>query len=142
MSFQSYPLGYGSCRFLNYPVIDIFYDACDVAGVRCQHTASFQDPCMVLRSTSMNHEFTPKSDQLKIIQSMLNIVRGQLLSHPDRLAACWDSDSGDAFNMNLGDDIKAEVSANGVSCHAGIKQDPPTHTYCLLNFSNQQFEYV
>ena len=92
--FLSYPMDRGPCRTLQYPVLDIFYKACDAAGVRCQHAAAFRDPYRVLKSTSMNRHFSSRHVQLQIIQNMLSVIRGVLLSHPDRLVACWDSDVG------------------------------------------------
>ena len=92
--FLSYPLLHGPCRFLQYPVLDIFYEACDAAGVRCQHAMSFRDPYRTLRSTSMNRNFASRHVQLQTLHSMLGIIQGQMLSHPDRNVACWESDMG------------------------------------------------
>ena len=92
--FLSYPLLHGPCRFLQYPVLDIFYEACDAAGVRCQHAMSFRDPYRTLRSTSMNRNFASRHVQLQTLHSMLGIIQGQMLSHPDRNVACWESDKG------------------------------------------------
>jgi len=92
--FLSYPLLFGPARALQYPDLDIIYDACDAAGVRCQHAVSYRDPFRVLKSTSMNRQFSSRHIQLQTLNSMLKIVQGQMLSHPDRLVACWESDKG------------------------------------------------
>jgi len=92
--FLSYPLLHGPCRFLQYPILDIFYEACNAAGVRCQHALSFRDPYRVLKSTSMNRHFASRHVQLQTLHSMLGVIQGQMLSHSDRLVACWESDMG------------------------------------------------
>ena len=102
--FLSYPLLHGPCRFLQYPILDIFYEACDAAGVRCQHAMSFRDPYRVLKSTSMNRNFASRHVQLQTLHSMLGIIQGQMLSHPDRNVACWESDMGsDGGASDLGE---------------------------------------
>ena len=92
--YLSYPLLFGPARALQYPDLDIIYEACSVAGVRCQHAVSYRDPYRVLKSTSMNRQFSSRHIQLQTLNSMLKIVQGQMLSHPDRLVACWESDEG------------------------------------------------
>jgi len=92
--FLSYPLQSGPCRALQYPILDIFYEACDAAGVRCQTAMSFRDPYRVLKSTSMNRNFASQHVQLQTLHSMIGIIQGQMLSHPDRTVACWESDMG------------------------------------------------
>ncbi len=92
--FLSYPLQSGPCRALQYPILDIFYEACDAASVLCKHVVSFRDPYRVLKSTSMNRNFASRHVQLQTLHSMLGIIQGQMLSHPDRIVACWESDMG------------------------------------------------
>ena len=92
--YLSYPLLFGPARALQYPDLDIIYEACSTAGVRCQHAVSYRDPYRVLKSTSMNRQFSSRHIQLQTLNSMLKIVQGQMLSHPDRLVACWESDEG------------------------------------------------
>lgn len=92
--YLSYPLLFGPARALQYPDLDIIYEACSAAGVRCQHAVSYRDAYRVLKSTSINRQFSSRHIQLQILNSMLKIVQGQMLSHPDRLVACWESDKG------------------------------------------------
>lgn len=92
--FLSYPLLGGPCRALQYPNLDIFYRACDMASVRCQHTLSFRDPYRILKSTSMNRNFAARHVQLETLRTMLGMIQNVMLSYPDRLVGCWSSDLG------------------------------------------------
>ena len=91
-----------SCsRALQYPNIDILYRACDVAGVRCQHSVVIRDPYRVLRSTSMNRHFASRHVQLTTLASMQHIVLSQMMIYPDRLVACWEADTETPKDLGL-----------------------------------------
>jgi hypothetical protein len=86
----SYPNFKGSCRSLNYPNLDHFYHACDVAGVECKHAYIYRDPYSVLASTTLKRNMNQKH-MLKAIHlytSLLQIMNSQLQDHSDRTAAC------------------------------------------------------
>jgi len=99
---MSYPMFRGPCRAFQYPNIDILYRACDVAGVRCQHSVAFRDPYRVLKSTSMNRHFASRHVQLTTLASMQHIILSQMMAHPDRLVACWESDADTETPKELG----------------------------------------
>jgi hypothetical protein len=86
----SYPNFMGSCRALNYPNLDYFYHACDVAGVECKHAYIYRDPYSVLASTTlkrnMNQQHILKA--IHLYTSLLQIINSQLQDHSDRTAAC------------------------------------------------------
>jgi hypothetical protein len=128
-SFLSYPLLHGPCRFLQYPVLDIFYEACDTAGVRCQHAMSFRDPYRVLKSTSMNRNFASRHIQLQTLHSMLGIIQGQMISHPERNVACWESDTGaDGGASDLGAIFGWQNRAKFEKSYNRIFLEPPALT--------------
>jgi hypothetical protein len=86
----SYPTFEGGCRSLNYPNLDYFYHACDVAGVECKHAYIYRDPYSVLASTTLKRKMN-KGNALKAIHlytSLLQIIHSQLQDHSDRTAAC------------------------------------------------------
>jgi len=92
--FLSYPLLFGPARSLQYIDLDIIYEACTAANVRCQHVVSYRDAYRVLKSTTMNRQFASRHIQLQTLNSMLKVVQGQMLSQPEGLVACWESDEG------------------------------------------------
>ena len=53
----SYPNFSGSCRFLNYPNLDLWYDVCHDANVDCEHIYVYRDPLAILQSTSIKRKF-------------------------------------------------------------------------------------
>jgi hypothetical protein len=86
----SYPNFEGSCRSLNYPNLDHFYRACDVAGVECKHAYVYRDPYSVLASTTLKRKMNkgPTLKAIHLYTSLLQIIRSQLLDHSDRTLAC------------------------------------------------------
>ena len=80
-------------RALQFPNLDILYQACDVAGVQCQHSVVVLDPYRVLRSTSMNRHFASRHVQLTTLASMQHVILSQMMAYPDRLVACWEADT-------------------------------------------------
>ena len=97
---MTYPISKGSddheklmgCRLLQYPNLDILYEACDLAGVSCSHIMIYRDPYKVLRSTVDKRHYEGKHQQIVTLTEMLHILQSQMESHPHRLAACWDFD--------------------------------------------------
>ena len=86
----SYPNFKGSCRSLNYPNLDHFYHACDVAGVECKHAYIYRDPYSLLASTTLKRTMN-QGNVLKAIHlytSLLQIINSQLQDHSDRTTAC------------------------------------------------------
>jgi hypothetical protein len=86
----SYPNFDGDCRSLNYPNLDHFYHACDVAGVECKHAYMYRDPYLVLASTTVRRKFNKNGalQGVHLYTSLLQIIYSQLLDHSDRTVAC------------------------------------------------------
>lgn len=101
---MSYPNFHGRDRALQYPDISTLYYACDVADVSCRHVILTRDPYAVIRSTTMNREYSTKHKAIQIYTMMLDVVYTQMITHPDHLAACWDYDDigGDDLGALMG----------------------------------------
>ena len=97
---MSYTNFLGRDRALQYPDIHALYHACDAAGVSCRHVILTRDPYAVIRSTTMNREFSSKHQAIQLYTAMLDVIFAQMLAHPDRLAACWEY--GNVANEELG----------------------------------------
>jgi hypothetical protein len=87
----SYPGFLKPCRALNYPNLDVWYQACDAAGVQCQHVYIYRNPYSVIKSTTDNREFNKnKMEAIHMYTTQLHILHSQLLQYPHRLIGCWD----------------------------------------------------
>jgi len=100
----SYPMDSDECRPLKFPDLDIVYEACNDAGVLCQHVYLYRDPYAVLKSTTKNRGF--EASGLKAIHlyiTMLKVLYAQLTAHANRTAGCFNFyDTGDGVNDTSG----------------------------------------
>jgi hypothetical protein len=112
----SYPNFVGPCRSLNYPSLDVWYDACDKARVDCRHVYLHRDPYQVIDSTTRKRGFN--TDVLKAIHmytSLLKIIASELTTFASRTIGCFgffDNDSSHWMEpvrkmYGWGDDNKA-----------------------------------
>jgi len=89
----SYPGFLKPCRPLQYPTLDIWYDACFFAQVECEHVYLYRDPYAVIRSTTDNRNINKdKLEAIHLYTTMLHILYAQLSTFPNRLAGCWEFD--------------------------------------------------
>jgi hypothetical protein len=86
----SYPNFDGKCRNLNYPNLDLFYDACDQAQVECRHVYLYRDPYDVLYSTVINQHYVPTLIAgIHLYTSMSKIIATDLQVHASRGIGCF-----------------------------------------------------
>jgi hypothetical protein len=87
----SYPnFGGKECRFLMYPNLDLFYDACDTAKVDCEHIYLYRDPLQILRSTVLKRQFNPNMNiAIHLYTTMLHVVASQLETYEARTLGCY-----------------------------------------------------
>jgi hypothetical protein len=86
----SYPNFGGPCKELNYPNLDLFYDACDQAQVECRHVYLYRDPYDVLYSTVIKRHFLPTLlAGIHLYTSMLKIIATDLQVHASRGIGCF-----------------------------------------------------
>ena len=86
----SYPNMPGlECRKLNYPNIDLLYNACDVANVDCVHVYLYRDPYAVLKSTIRRGMNTGVIQTIHLYISHLSIMYAQLSRHAPRTVGCF-----------------------------------------------------
>jgi hypothetical protein len=76
---------------MNYPDIDLFYDACDAANVECVHVYLYRDPYSVISSTTFKRKMNIKGvlQATHLYTSMLDIIYAQLSRHSSRTAGCF-----------------------------------------------------
>lgn len=89
-SMISYPNLGGKCRSLNYPNLDIFYDICNQAGVKCGMVYIYRDPYDVIRSTVVKRKFNKSVLQaIHLYTSMLSIIHTQMTTNPNKTLGCF-----------------------------------------------------
>ncbi|CAJ1965687.1 unnamed protein product [Cylindrotheca closterium] len=88
---MSYPNFKGDCRKLNYPNVDLLYQACDMAKVDCGHILIYRDPYAIMRSTNRRkfHNDSSIVAGIHMYTSMLSIIQTQLWTHSHRTLGCW-----------------------------------------------------
>jgi len=94
----SYPQDGGPCRSLKYPALELLYDVCAEAGVRCQHAYLYRDPYAVLRSTTFKRHFNKNGalQAIKLYTTMLHVIYSQFSRYgPSRAVGCYDLFAGD-----------------------------------------------
>mmetsp|Transcript_24522 Transcript_24522/g.56050 ORF Transcript_24522/g.56050 Transcript_24522/m.56050 type:complete len:368 (-) Transcript_24522:983-2086(-) len=97
---MSYPNFGAPSRAMQYPDLRSLYAACDEAGVACEHVFLHRDPHAVVRSTTMKRVFEiRKHFTMRVYDAMLSVMAVQLMQFPDRLAGCWDFDSGEGADV-------------------------------------------
>jgi hypothetical protein len=85
----SYPGFLKPCRALNYPNLDVWYQACETAGVTCQHAYIYRNPYSVIKSTVDNRPINKeKLEAIHLYTTQLHVLHSQLLEFPDRLIGC------------------------------------------------------
>lgn len=90
----SYPGFLKPCRPLQYPNIDIWYEACDRAKVACSHVYIYRDPFAVIKSTTDNRSINKeKLEAIHLYTTHLHVIYAQLAIFSNRLAGCWDYDA-------------------------------------------------
>lgn len=87
---HSYPNFLGPDRALQNFNLDVYYNACEEANLRCKHVYIYRDPYSVLKSTSKNRHFNSNIyDSIRLYTSVLQMIHSQLMSHPDRTLGCF-----------------------------------------------------
>ena len=85
----SYP-NFGSyCRKLNYPNLDLLYQACNRAHVDCAHVYIYRDPMAIIRSTDRRFGHATILGAIHLYTSLLAIMHMQLYQHGPQTAGCW-----------------------------------------------------
>lgn len=95
----SYPAGgvsANSCGRTKHPSLDLIYQACDQAGVRCEHLYLRRDPYDIIASTTLKRPFNPTIYKAYHLYAMfLNVIYAQLAIYAPRTAGCLDLFAGD-----------------------------------------------
>lgn len=86
----SYPNFRDECYKLQYPVLEMLYDACQEAGVQCSHAYVYRHPLDVLTSTTIKRRFNSPGMVLAahLYASHLKLIETQLNSYPSRNRGC------------------------------------------------------
>lgn len=94
---MSYPNYHGECRKLNFPNMDLWYQACQTARVDCQHVYIHRDPYAILKSTTVNrdHNGNHKLAAIHLYTSLQTVILAQLMSWSDQTLGCMGMLDGD-----------------------------------------------
>ena len=87
---MSYPNMKSKCRNVNYPSLDLLYQACDGAKVDCGHVFLHRNAQDVLESTWSRgfHEGQTLLSAIHLYNTQLQIQIAQLYRHADRTMGC------------------------------------------------------
>ena len=86
----SYPTGgRGECGRLKAPSLDLLYEVCHRARVRCEHIFLHRDPLDIMRSTTIKRPFnTDIHSGLHLYNAFIHVFYGYLSMYPTRTAGC------------------------------------------------------
>ena len=93
---MSYP-NFRGCYKLQYPVLEMLYDACEEAGVQCSHVYVYRHPLDILTSTTTKRPFNSPGmvSAAHLYASHLKLIETQLNSFPSRNRGCLGFFDGD-----------------------------------------------
>lgn len=86
---MSYPNLRGTDRAMNYPSLDLFYDACDEAEVSCKHIYMYRNPYDVLESTSKRKFNSDVAQGMRLYTMQLHIIYAQMSHHAGGTYGCF-----------------------------------------------------
>jgi len=112
---MSYPMGgIGSCSSrLKSPRLDVLYDACDRAGVRCEHAYLYRDPYEVLYSTTTKRGFNPTLYRaMHLYTHYLQVFLSHLVQYPSQTAGCFGLYEPGVTGRGLWNDRYARIIRN------------------------------
>jgi len=89
-SMMSYPSLLGPDRALQNFNLDVFYNACADANVKCKHVYLYRNPWDIIKSTYINRPYNKSIyDGLRVYLSVLQQVHSQLVSFPEKNMGCF-----------------------------------------------------
>lgn len=89
-TMMSYPNLPGPDRPLQNFNLDIFYNACNDAHVKCKHIYIYRDPYDVIKSTTINRAHNSNIyDAIRLYTSVMQQIHSQMISHLDRNLGCF-----------------------------------------------------
>ena len=87
----SYPTLGGPCRPLNFPSLDLLYQACDMASVDCGHIYLHRDPVAILQSTTVHRKYNKNLVQaMHMYKTHLNVITAEIQAFPERTMGCYE----------------------------------------------------
>lgn len=89
-SMISYPNVLGSDRSVQNFNLDVFYNACTDANVKCKHVYLYRNPYDILKSTTKNRRYNSNEyDSIRFYTSVLQQIHSQLMSFPEKNMGCF-----------------------------------------------------
>jgi hypothetical protein len=90
---MSYPNYHGECRKLNFPKIDLWYQACSKAQVDCYHVYLYRDPYAIFKSTTVHRQHNNNNNNNKLATihlytTLQTVIMAQLMQWSDRTLGC------------------------------------------------------
>jgi hypothetical protein len=85
----SYPNFWGPCRFLAYPNLDLWYEACDMAHVDCKQVYLYRNPYAIVESTVSKEQHPTMLHAIHMYTSMLHISSNHLQVYANRTIGCF-----------------------------------------------------
>lgn len=98
----SYPSYKGPDRAMQLLNLDVYYNACRDARIRCRHAYIYRDPYNVLESTTGHRHFNGDAlEGIRLYTGILHQIHSQMTLHLDKNIGCFGFlDSVGAENLN------------------------------------------
>ena len=89
-TMMSYPSYIGPDRPLQNLNLDVLYNACADAKVKCKHVYIYRDPYDVIKSTTRNKHYNSNIfDSIRLYTSVLRQIHSHMVSYPERNLGCF-----------------------------------------------------
>lgn len=97
LSYPNFSDRHGCEKFFKFPDVGLLYDACEAAGVTCEHVYLYRNPYSVIKSTVLHRHFHETIlEGLVMYTTMLHEIHAQLLDYgQEHTYACWNYDNVD-----------------------------------------------
>jgi len=94
-----YPTFMGPDRPMHYFNLELFYNACQDAQVRCRHVYIYRNPYNVIRSTRSRDYYKNIRDSVQFFTHALEVVHSQMASYANRTLGCFGFRDADGFQL-------------------------------------------
>ena len=88
-SYPNFPAGPGAGRWCQYPDMDAWFEACNIAAVDCSLLVLVRHPDEVIHSTTIRRGFQEKHAQIRTSADMLSIIHTQVQNNLEQPHWCW-----------------------------------------------------
>jgi hypothetical protein len=133
----SYPNFLGACRQLNYPDLNLLYNACRKAKVDCLHVYLHRHPMEILNSVVSRGFSSNDTSSMQMYITDLRVMANQMRMHASKTLGCFgffSEDPNDTYWVEAQKDLWAWTNASEHKRFMDSIFQKPKH----LKFTNEQ----